>query len=518
MAKENLSPRQRMINLMYLVFIAMLAITVDQEITRSFYNTADSLSNTRLLTQDKNKNFESILAQKAQASPETFKQPYEDYKVLQSKADALVNEIDGLKSKMNAEAGFKFDEKDFDFNALNNTEPAVKTFFVNANESKPSQDATSLMAKMEDLRGYINQKYSGNKQFESIVKRANQNLSTDSKQNKNGKTWLVSKFYNQPLVAALANLEIIQTEARNIQSDALASMLQEKVDANIKFESYNAVVQGPTTVLQGEKAEYRVYIGSFDSKFPVTITGVDRTENGQGIKTLSTSEVGDHAFSGTISFTDSKGKSYNLPFNQPYHVIAGAHEVKFEKGALLSATKMNVLYRGVDNPISGSILGADNGATTLSASNGSVSGGRGSWVVRPGAGATTDLTISGRGPKGETISQKFTFRIKNVPPPQGQIRGQNVVSMPASSIPNQTVAATIPDFDFPVSFQVTGFYFKVPGKAATFVSGSNLSSVAGMTKGLRTGDVCYVFNIQATATGLGGQTLKQISPVVINVQ
>jgi hypothetical protein len=54
--------------------------------------------------------------------------------------------------------------------------------------------------------------------------------------------------------------------------------------------------------------------------------------------------------------------------------------------------------------------------------------------------------------------------------------------MPASSIANQTVSAAIPEFDFPVTFTVTGFKFKVPGKAAMFVNGSSLSSVAGLTK------------------------------------
>lgn len=50
------------------------------------------------------------------------------------------------------------------------------------------------------------------------------------------------------------------------------------------------------------------------------------------------------------------------------------------------------------------------------------------------------------------------------------------------------------------------------------INGSSLSSVAGLTKNLRSGDICYIAGIQATASGLGGQTLKQISPIVINVQ
>ena len=164
------------------------------------------------------------------------------------------------------------------------------------------------------------------------------------------------------------------------------------------------------------------------------------------------------------------------------------------------------------------MLGVDNSTVTLSAPGASVSGGRGKWVIRPGAGNVVSITVSGKQPNGKVVSQKFDFRVKSVPAPQGQIRSQNVVSMPASSISKQVISAAIPDFDFPVSFQVTGFRFKAPGKAAMYVSGNSLSAAASLTAGLRAGDVCYVFDIQATATGLGGQMLKNISPVVINVQ
>lgn len=76
----------------------------------------------------------------------------------------------------------------------------------------------------------------------------------------------------------------------------------------------------------------------------------------------------------------------------------------------------------------------------------------------------------------------------------------------------------MPDFDFPVSFTVNSFMFRVPGKAGMLINGNSLGGVAALTKNLRSGDIAYVYNINASATGLGGQALKQIPPVVINVQ
>lgn len=523
MAKGKLSPRQKMINLMYLVFIAMLAMQIDQEVIRSYNDTNDTLTDTRKITEYKNdKIFEKTLQAKAQNSPDVYGPYSSAYSDVKNSTDELVSLIDNYKGKLKEKAEFKdgLANVEDNFAPLNNTEPATTMFFEHGDEAIPSKEALALKEKVESLRLLINNKLGTMQEMKDVVSRANSKLVTEfpKGEKRNGKNWLQYKFYGQPLIAALSNLEVMQSEARNIQSDALVMMLQEKVDADIQFNAYEAIVAGPTAIQQGETATAKVLIGTYASTLPgLSITNA-QVVNGQGIINLG-GALGEHTIGGNISFTGDKGKVVSMPYTFKYDVVSGKEAVAFESGALLSADKMMVLYRGVANPISGSILGADNSQTTLSAPGASVTKtGGGKWNVTPGSGNTVALTISGKGPNGKPISQKFEFRIKNVPNPQGQIRGENELSMPASSIANQTVGAAIPEFDFPVSFQVTSFKFKVPGKAAMFVNGNSLSSVAGLTKGLRSGDIVYVAGIQATATGLGGQVLKKISPIVINVQ
>lgn len=522
MAKGKLSPRQKMINLMYLVFIAMLAMQIDQEVIRSYNDTNDTLTDTRKITEYKNdKIFEKTLQAKAQNSPDVYGPYSSAYSDVKNSTDELVSLIDNYKGKLKEKAEFKdgLANVEDNFAPLNNTEPATTMFFEHGDEAIPSKEALALKEKVESLRLLINNKLGTMQEMKDVVSRANSKLVTEfpKGEKRNGKNWLQYKFYGQPLIAALSNLEVMQSEARNIQSDALVMMLQEKVDADIQFNAYEAIVAGPTAIQKGETATAKVLIGTYASTLPgLSITNA-QVVNGQGILNLG-GELGEHTIGGNISFTGDKGKVVSMPYTFKYSVVSGNESLKAQEGALLSADKMNVLYRGVANPISGSILGADTSGLTLSATGASVSGGRGKWTVTPGSGTSTTLTISGKGPKGKVISQKFEFRIKNVPNPQGQIRNENELTMPASSIANQTVGAAIPDFDFPVSFQVTSFKFKVPGKAAMFVNGNSLSSVAGLTKGLRSGDIVYVAGIQATATGLGGQILKKISPIVINVQ
>lgn len=528
MAQGKQTPRQKMINLMYLVFIAMLALNIDAEIIRSYYESTQSLQDTRALTENRNTTiFEKTLEAKAANVPDTYATPLAQYNILKEKIDALVAHAQGVKDKLEKDSEFfekdpktgkKIDIGD-NFAALNNNEAVVSYFFKDGDENKGSKGADDLKAKMKDVRDYVNTTFGGNAQMKNLVDRTNKSLLTDYPGGKaeNGKTWLQNKFWHQPLIAAASNLVIIQNDARNIQSDALALMLQEKVDATIKFNMYDAVVKAPVDVQVGTPATAEVYLASYSNSNKINIKGVSRQENGKGYLPLNTSSVGEKSFAGSIDVAMSDGTVQNFPYTHKYNVIAGPREVMYETGAMLSADKMNVLYRGLENPISGSILGVDNKRLSLSAPGAQVSGSSGKWIVKPGGGTTLNLTISGSGPKGSQ-SKAFPFRIKEVPAPQGQIRGKNIVGMPGSSIKNQIVTATIPDFDFPVTFTVVSFQFKVAGRAATSVTGNSLSSVGAYTDNLRTGDNAYIYNIEVKADGLGNQKIRNVSNILINVQ
>ncbi|ASW74593.1 gliding motility protein GldM [Chryseobacterium piperi] len=530
MAQGKQTPRQKMINLMYLVFIAMMALNIDAEIIRSYYDSTKALNETRTLTERKNeKIFERTLEAKAQQVPDTYAQPWEQYKVLKGKIDALVNSAQGIKTELKKQSDFHDKDpktgKDVDvsenFAALNNNDATTKYFFKDGDENAPSKGALDLKFRIDDVRNYIVTTFGNNAQLKDLVERANKSLIAEYPKGKspNEKTWFQNKFYHQPLIAAVSNLEIIQNDARNVQSDALALLLQEKVDASIKFSSYEPIVSGPVDIQAGKQAEVKVMLGTYSNSNKINITGVSKVENGKGIIPISGNGIGEHTLKGMITLTDASGKPETFPWTHTYNVIAGPREVKLEKGLLLSADKMNVMYRGLENPVSGAILGADNSRLSLSAPGAVVKGtGPGKWTVTPSTGTTVKMTLSGTDPNGKTVSQVFEYRIKNVPPPQGQMRGQTVLNIPATSIPNQMVQAALPDFDFPVSFTVNQFMVKVPGKAALLIKGNSLDEAAGLVKNLRTGDVVYVFDIKATATGLGNQTLKNISPVVINVQ
>ena len=296
-------------------------------------------------------------------------------------------------------------------------------------------------------------------------------------------------------------------------------MLQEKVDASIKFNSYEPIISGPTDIQTGKTGEIKVMLGTVSTSNKINISGVSRQENGKGIVPISGSGLGERKVGGTITLTDADGKVQSFPWQHTYNVIAGPQEVKLQQGLILTADKMNVVYRNLENPLSGSILGADNSKLSLTATGATVKpSGNGKWVVIPGAGKTVQLRLSGTDPHGKALSQVFEYRIKNIPAPQGQIRGKSALSLPPTSVKNQVVTVGMPDFDFPVSFQVKRFMVKVPGRASTVIEGSSLSAAEGLLSGLKAGDLVGIFGIEYTANGLGSGPTKEASNIIINVQ
>ncbi len=292
MAQGKQTPRQKMINLMYLVFIAMMALNIDAEIIRSYYDSTVALKETRLLTERKNEDiFEKTLEAKAQQVPDTYAQPWQQYQQLKEKINALVQYADQIKDKLKKESEFverdpqtkKLVDVSENFSALNNNEATTTYFFKDGDENTASKGAIELKARIDDVRNFINTTFGGNSQLKDLIDRANKSLIAEypKGQSPNNKTWLQNKFYHQPLIAALSNLEIIQNDARNVQSDALALLLQEKVDASIKFTSYEAIVSAPVDIVAGKPAEAVVMLGNYSNSNKISISGVGRQENGK---------------------------------------------------------------------------------------------------------------------------------------------------------------------------------------------------------------------------------------------
>ena len=185
--------------------------------------------------------------------------------------------------------------------------------------------------------------------------------------------------------------------------------------------------------------------------------------------------------------------------------------------AVIAADKMNVVYRGVVNPMTISIPGIpDNKVRASGTGLSPISGSK--YNMSPGSGRTVSITASGTLPDGKPVSSSVEFRIKDIPPPIGAIRGETgIVRMERQGLEISSVSAVLPDFDFDVQLNVTGFSFKVSGQPTVKVNGTKLDGAAkGALRRASRGDAVQIFDINAKVSG-STVVLKKTSPIIIEL-
>jgi len=240
--------------------------------------------------------------------------------------------------------------------------------------------------------------------------------------------------------------------------------------------------------------------------------GKDYALEAGGIKMLiSAGSPGDHEVAGTMFFMQD-GEEIPVEVKNSFATISKPN------AALIAADKMNVVYRGVANPMSISIPGIPDNKVTASAP-GLTKRSASKYVMNPGKGRTVRIVASGILPDGQRISTPAEFRIKDIPRPSGSIRGESgSAKMPRKNLEIATVGALLEDFDFDLNLKVSGFKFKVPGQPTVSVNGNKLDSRAkSALKRARRGDAVQIFDVNAYITNNKSYKLKKVSPVVIEI-
>ncbi|HBK83579.1 MAG TPA: gliding motility protein GldM, partial [Flavobacterium sp.] len=320
-------------------------------------------------------------------------------------------------------------------------------------------------------------------------------------------------FKGFPAIASLAKLSAWQNDVKKTESDVIAAALGKAAVQAASYSNYQAiVVLDKNAYFQGEKVTGKVVLGRYDENtIPKHVTGaILDPATGQAKINLIAGAVGEQKIGGEFTFIED-GKTIPLKFNGTYVVVPRPNS------AIISADKMNVVYRGVDNPISVTFPGV--ASNKVSASAPGMSGGEnGKYILRPGAGTEVLITASATLPDGSTVSDKKPFRIKGLPNPTGKIRGEIAAVGQTSNLEVSTVTAALEDFDFPVTVSVTEFTIKVPGEPTIKVSGNKMDARArSAIKKAKRGDVVVISNIKAAFTGIG-QIPKATSACTYEIQ
>ncbi len=515
MAGGKQSPRQKMINLMYLVFIAMLALNMSKEVLSAFGLMNERLTEANVATTQRNEAFMASLATKAVEQPDQYGSVKDKADQIEALSDKFNDYLESVKTDMMKTVkdpeGYEEQDKSDYFD---------QKFFRGGKLSPEGQEFVKQVNTYRDgVTAVIGDKYP------TIAATVKNQFDTSEQVDKSGvkKEWLSYNFEGFPLIATRTKLTQMQADVKTTESEMLSKMLAGQQELALSFTNYNTLLEtSKSAYYSGEKFEGAIVLGRTDAntkptRVELTMDGKALTEDQYSLEggkvklNVNAGAPGDHKIEGNLIFSEG-GKEIPVPVSQQFSTIS------LPNSAVIAADKMNVVYRGVDNPMTVSIPGIPDNKVNASAPGLSrVSGSK--YVMRPGAGRTVMISANGTLPDGKPVGSKSEFRIKDIPPPVGAIRGETgIVRMERGGLEISTISAVLPDFDFELNINVTGFSFKVSGQPTVKVNGTKLdaSAKAALRRAGR-GETVQIFDISANLAGNSGYMLKKISPVIIEL-
>ena len=509
MAGGKLGPRQKMINLMYLVFIAMLALNMSKEVLSAFGLLNEKITQANSASDERNTAFLAGLDAKASEQPAKYAVIKEKAKKINVMATDLSGYIDSLKSAMTAKV-----EDPTDYEAQDKPDFLDQTFFSGDNLSK---DGKLFKSKVENFRDEVVALIGDS--YPNIASDIKQKFDTSPVANRDGKKieWLSYNFEGFPMIASTTKLTQMQADIKTTQSELLSAMLAGEQAQQLSMSNYQAiVVPDKSAFFSGESFKGKVILGRYDNTLnfdKVVINGkqLKQTSAGQVLLDFPAGNVGEQSIKGELQFKEGDS-IVTIPINDSYAVINRPNS------ATISADKMNVVYRGVANPMTISFAGVADNNVSASASGLSKASGS-SYIMTPGNGREVTINVNGTLADGSKVSDSKQFRIKDIPRPTGTVRGESdIIKMQRNALEISSVGASLPDFDFDLNLKVTGFKFNVPGQPTVQVNGDRLDARAkAVLKRAQRGETVQIFDINAQIAGNSSYKLKKVSPVLIEL-
>lgn len=504
---------------MYLVFIAMLALNMGKEVLSAFGLLNEKLEASNTKTTENNLAFLTGLETKASENKEKFGPLFEKAKKVKQLSAEYYTYLDGLKNGMTAKLKDKTD-----YEVMDKADFLDHLFFNGENYSPEGKEFIDKMNGFRD--GVLTTLGDEFKETQEAVKTRFTTGENGKVKNRDGRPvdWLNYNFEGFPLVASLTKITQMQADVKSTEEDVLKSMLQGQLTEEISMSNYSTLLQQPKgAYYQGEKFDGSIVLGRVDgttkpNEVNLTLDGRKLVENkdyeivdGQVKLKVSAGTAGDHKIEGNLVFMQD-GEAVEVPVSQSFATITKPN------AAVISADKMNVVYRGVANPITISIPGIPDNKVQGSAPGLKRAGGS-KYVMNPGKGRTVSITATGTLPDGQGIRTVSEFRIKDIPRPSGTIRGEaNSAKMTKNNLQISTVGAILEEFDFDLNLAISGFSFKVPGQPTVKVRGNKLDARAkSALKRAKRGEAVQIFDIVAYITNNRTYKLKKVSPIVIEL-
>ncbi len=514
MAGGNLSPRQKMINLMYLVFIAMLAMNMSKQVLSAFGFMNEKLADSNITATSKNGATYASLATKASEQPEKYTELNKEAQKVQALAQEFNSYLENMKTALTEGI-----EDPTNYESMDGTDQGDSYFFKGEGNT-PAGD--EFLGKLDNFRTKVSAAL-GTK-YKSIAESVNKRFDTSDQKVKDGdatQPWLRNRYEGFPLITTITNLSQIQADVKTTEAEMLSAMLQGQLESEVSMSNYTTIlIPDNAATLQGTNFKGKVVLGRYDASLKpskVIINGKeisgDALKDGGAVLDFPAGNVGENEVTGKFVFKEN-GEDVEIPIKQNYAVVAKP------SSAVISADKMNVVYRGVANPITISVPGVPDNAIKASAAGMKKAKGLGKYTISPGKGKEVRINVSATLPDGSPVKSSSTFRIKDIPAPTATARGQyGLIKMPKTTVQKVTIGAALPDFVFDLNLKVSGFSMKVPGSPTVIVKGTKMNGAAIRALGkARKGDMITIFDVKASLIGNSGYYLKKVGTLNIQIQ
>ncbi|MCH5241287.1 MAG: gliding motility protein GldM [Muribaculaceae bacterium] len=495
-----MSPRQRMINLMYIVLTAMLALNVSSDVLNGFNQVHDGLVRTNETMAAKNEIQYVYLQELYQKNPTKVGPWLEKGTYLRNYSTSLLNEIDSLKLAIAQKA----DGKKGDPENLVNLDDLEAAGVVMLNPSTNS--GRHLKEQIDQYRVSVAELITDPQKRDAVLTMLSTQVK-DKQQVGATETWEEQMFDNMPAVAAVTMLSKLQSDIREAESEALTNLITNVDIGDVRVNELNPyVIPNSNMVMRGGRYVADIVLAAIDTtQRPAIFVDGNKIENGH--LELIASSVGNHAYSGYIEVARGDGSIDRRPFSSSYTVM--------EPMATISPTMMNVLYAGIDNPVSISVPGVAMNAVEASMTNGSLVRNGDSWVARPGQigqDAVISVFASMDGNRQQVGS--MTFRVRQLPDPapfipikdaQGNLvnyKGTPKKISKQQLMEAESIGAAIDDGILNVSFTVESFstiFYDSMGNAIPEVSDGNRfsSRQKEQFRRLKPGARFFISNVKA---------------------
>lgn len=515
----RMSPRQRMINLMYIVLTAMLALNVSSDVLNGFTQVQEGLHRTNANMTSKNEVQFKYLADLNEQNPEKVGPWFKKGLELHKRSNEIYTVIENLKTEIARQA----DGPTGNPLKLVNQDDLEASSVVMLNPA--SGKGKKLRKQLDDYRMFVAQNIP-----DPDKRKAVEDMLSTAVKAPAGTVgpyyWENKMFDNMPAIAAITLLTKLQNDIRQAENETMSNFITSVDIGDVRVNELNAyVIPNSNMIIRGGKYSANIVLAAIDTtQRPTIYVNGSRLNNPKGLYEFVPGAVGTHDFSGYIEVMRGDGSIDKRPFKSSYTVI--------EPMATISPTMMNVLYAGINNPISISVPGVPMSAVQATMTNGTLTRNGDQWIAHPGkVGTEAEISVSAQleGRTQQVGSMKF--RVRKLPDPtaylpvrdaQGNVnhyKGTPRRISKAALMGAEGLGAAIDDDLLNVNFTVVSFstyFYDSMGNAIPEVSnGSHFSSrQKEQFKRLKPGKSFFITNVKAK--GPDGIT-RDISPMEVGL-